>query len=128
MELMQIFISLKCCQSFPFLPPLLVHSIIMVLSSLPSLNTPISDLSPDGDVVALQAHLTAASLEFDISTGGVDLQLGVPVPQLTVDGGMGLPPMVATPTGKTIDDGLVETQSGKSVGQLDISKDLRFAF
>ena len=88
----------------------------MVLSSLTSLNTLTSNLSPDGDVVALHARLTAVSLEVDISKGGVDLQLGDPLPQLTVDGGMGLSPMVTTPMDKTIDDGLVETQSGKSVG------------
>ena len=66
------------------------------------------------------------SLEVGISTGGVDLQLGDPLPPTTVDSDMGLPPMVTTPTDKIIDGGLVENQSGKSVGELYISNDLRF--
>ena len=57
---------------FYALPSLLVSSVIVVLSSLPSLYSPPSNLSPDGDVVSLLARLSGISLEIYIFTGGVD--------------------------------------------------------
>ena len=96
----------------------------MVLSPFPSLNFSHSDLFPDRDVSALQERMNVASLEFCISTDSVDLPLGSPPVSTTVDGGMNLPLMVATPTDTTIDGGLkIETQHGKSEVQLDCGQE-----
>ena len=62
--------------------------------------------------------MNVASLEFCISTDSVDLPSGSPPISTTVDGGMNLPLMVATPTDTTIDGGLkIETRHGKSEAQ-----------
>ena len=52
--------------------------------------------------------------------------MGDPLTPTTVDSGIGFPHTIVTPMDTTIDGGLVENQSGKSVDKLDISNDLRF--
>ena len=74
----------------------------------------------------MQTLLSATSFEVDIFTGGVDLPFGSPLLITMVDNVIVIPPIIVTPTYTHFDGELVDTQSDKSVGQLDIRKELSF--
>ena len=75
---MSLFVIFQLSPLICFLSPLLItSSVIMVLSSMPSINFPPSDLSFGEDISTLQARLSATLFKDIIIMGGVDSLMGV---------------------------------------------------